>query len=684
VIRVRAPLTWKAAADLRGDTKKEFDDGSGEAVYRYRYPALKAAPSEPPVVLTLAPAVGVVHGRVRHFLRLAEAGWRLRSEVSVAPSRAEVDVLVIDVPDGFRLVDAEPREIVEEVVPDPPEDPNPRAYRVRLTAPRHTSFAFTLHGDYPAERSAAAVSLQLPRLHRVVARGSDVVVEVPAEIEVRGSLRAWEGDRLGSWDTPLEVDPADGSSKVRGAIEGFAGRVDLRWRHAAADARVAVTADVDVGPTRVLVSERLACRFPGRVPARIHLTASIPIADVRAGRGTVERAGDGWDLLPGEGDRESEFALNYAIPLPAVGGPGALPLLMPEFGATSRHVRVWAAPAVAVRLADPAGWRIVSTEVVPDRRTLPDLVLRADGPVGVPTVEIVPRAAGIEAGPVADEVHIEAHLGGTVAYRVHFRLGETATEVEIGLPAGARAVEVLVQGRRLPDTAIHLEDPPLVRLPPAVALGPFVVEMRYRLPASGRLEPPWLVRSEAVADVTWTVTPSPGRLVLRAGDTAGVWNLRALLAVLGVGRPGWKSESGPPLTVRRADLGPISASEVDRVPWVVGWSVGAAVCGLGLATARPRVRRVLGAGLLGAGFAAALTCPQPLAMALAAATPAAVGALVVWLGYRGVQYRYRRRLARAPGFARPGSSLVRPAAGRGGDSSPRSSSAIPTASAAAP
>jgi hypothetical protein len=685
VIRVRTPLTWKAAAELRGDVKKETDDGSGEAVYRYRYPPLKAAPSDAPVVLTLSPAAGVVHGRVRHVLRLAEGGWKLRSEVSLAPSRAEVATVQVEVPEGFRLADVEPREIVEEFVPDPAAGPGRQLYRVRLTAPRRASFTFTLHGDYSSGPTSTAASLQLPRVLGIAARGSDVVVEGPAGLEVRGTFRAWGDGHLGAWDTPLDVEPADVGRRIHGSAEGFIGRVDLRWQPAAATARVAVVADVDFGPNLLLVTERLTCRFPGRVPERVGLTAGVRVADVRAARGAVQRVGDGWDLLPADGASEAEFVLTYSAPRPADGVAGGVPLLVPEGGAVSQHVRLWAAPGGTILLAEAAGWRTAPVEVVPDRPALPDLVLRADGPAAPPAVVLGPGSRGGEAGPLVEGVQIEARLGETVTYRARFLLGDSAAGAEFRLPAGARAVETFVQGRRLPDAAGAGESA-TVRVPPVTAPGErVVVELHYRLADAGHLEAPHLTRGEVAGDVTWVIVPRPGWVALRAGDVSGGWSAATFRAVLGVGeRPDRMAEAGPSLAVRRADLGSLNVYEVRRLPWLLSWSLAAGLCGLAIAVAGRRLRRLVALGALIAGFVAAFVCPQPLAAAVAAALPGLLGFAVLALGYRAFQVRYRHRLARSAGFARPGSSLIRPSATRASDSSPRGSSAIPVAPASAP
>ena len=101
MIRIRTPLTVKATATIHGDCKREVDDTGGESVFHYRYLPLKVAPTEPPVVLTLATATGVVHARTRSSLRSTDTGWKLRAEVSLSPSAPKWTRLTSKSPTGF-------------------------------------------------------------------------------------------------------------------------------------------------------------------------------------------------------------------------------------------------------------------------------------------------------------------------------------------------------------------------------------------------------------------------------------------------------------------------------------------------------------------------------------------------------------------------------------------------------
>src|SRR5262249_46189684 len=147
VIRVRAPFNVRVTASLKGDARRESDGASSDPLYRFSYTTPMAKPpADTPVELSLAPIAGVVNARVRHELRLEECGWRLRTEVALSPNRAEVEYVDLEVPSAFHPTQAEPRELVEGLGVARDVGPDRRVYRVRLTAPKRSSFAFTLEG----------------------------------------------------------------------------------------------------------------------------------------------------------------------------------------------------------------------------------------------------------------------------------------------------------------------------------------------------------------------------------------------------------------------------------------------------------------------------------------------------------------------------------------------------------
>jgi hypothetical protein len=679
VIRIRAPLAVIVNATTHGDSRRESDDPGGQIVYRYRYSPLKSPPAEAPVVLSLSAATGVIHCRTRATLRAAETGWRLREEVSLAPSRTEIEEVAVELPEGFKLTDVEPREIVESFTADGAKAAKSRITRLQLTGPRRTSFTITLHGDYVGGPPGATVSLIQPRILGVVGRGSDVLVESPGGRDVRGTLRVWENAQVGNSETTLELDGLDGGRRLHGAADGLAARVDLQFEPAAAGARSTIEADVVIGPQRVLVTEKLAFRFLGRLPGRVRLRSGSAVRDLRTSRGVLERVGEAWDLVvPTDGDREPEFHLTYAVAPPKLGEEFSIPLLEPEPIASARLVRVWMSASLTVELREPTDWQPAPVEVIAGRSTLPDLVLRSSGAVIGPAVTISARNASAEEGPTITKVHAEVRLGDAIEYRVRLIVQNCAAGGEIVVPAGAHNLEVQIQGKRLPEAALVRGDQTTVRVPPLLVDHDGVaIELRYRIPGSStsRLELPQLTGSELAGEVIWTIVPGPGKLVLASGDVPNSWNWRSWLDAFGLSSSRGNVTSEAAVVVRQSQLNGIHIVQVPRLLWVLIWSAVAAVCFLAWRFAGRAVRYSAFTLVMLAAIIAAFGCPQPLALALVAMLPGVVGLTLLVVGYRVLHVRYRRRIQRFPAFARTGSSLVRPSIARVNEPSKNGSSA---------
>ena len=118
--------------------------------------------------------------------------------------------------------------------------------------------------------------------------------------------------------------------------------------------------------------------------------------------------------------------------------------------------------------------------------------------------------------------------------------------------------------------------------------------------------------------------------------------------------------------VHQSSMRPVSTYQVQRTGWVLTCSISA--CGLCLAViALGRRGRQLLVSVAVAGFLAGVyLISQPMAQATFAALPGLAALLIISLIYWSMRRRYRRRVARAVGFARPGSSLVRPSAAGSG------------------
>jgi hypothetical protein len=694
MIRVRAPFNVRVTGSLKGDARRETDGASSDPVYRFSYATpMTKPPSDAPVELTLAPIAGVVNARVRHELRLEESGWRLRMEIALSPNRAEVEYVDVEVPSAFHPTQAEPRELVEGLGAARDVGPDRRVYRVRLTAPKRSSFAFTLEGEYPVPPDRGATSLPLPRLLDVSVRAAELVASTPLRFDLRGAFRTWEGTRPGTWETPLEADPSDKELRVQGSANRPIAIADLTWRAGEAGVSVRTVSDVVIEPERVWVTERLAYRFRGKSPPRLHLKADRKLAAVRASRGGVEAVAGGWDLLvPGDATAETEFTLTYAVSLPpealANGGRLDLPLLIPEQSDAIHTVRVWDRSGRHLRLTGGEAWRESAIEVVEDRPTLPSVVARARGSVATAELAVGPALVDGRAGGSVDRVLAEAWLLEEVSVcRIRFwvRSWDRATELQI--PSEARALEVSVLGKQvdLHDRGTTESDGRRVRVPrPAGHVGPGVLEVRYVLPAGQvtDLRPPQLVGSDAL-DMSWVVSASLKRVPVMFGNVSGSWSPAGLTATLGLSRarPSADNESGqagvgPPVEVRQAGIAPVRVYLIRRDTWVLICSIAGFAGVLALILLPAPVRRVLGLAALAGITVAVLVLPQPVAQVVFGSIPGLAALTATALVYRWAKARYRRRANWPSGFAPAGSSLIRPSSARPSAIRPREPSTL--------
>src|SRR5262249_46625641 len=150
------------------------------------------------------------------------------------------------------------------------------------------------------------------------------------------------------------------------------------WRPVASGAALDSESDVDIDDSRIRVAQRMRFRFTGQVPDRIHFRSSRPVLGVQAVGGTLEPAGEGWNiLLSDQSAREQEFRLSYWAPVAAGDIAIAIPLLTAESGLANQTIRVWTSRLSTLHVSEPGDWRESATEVLAGRLELPALVAKA-------------------------------------------------------------------------------------------------------------------------------------------------------------------------------------------------------------------------------------------------------------------------------------------------------------------
>jgi hypothetical protein len=698
-IRVKSPPHIRAAAALKGDTQRAdgSDEAGADAVYRYRsLPAGANNLPGPPLELEIRAAAGVVQTRVHHHLQLGEGGWRLHSELHIMPIRTEVETLDVEVPVPGVFEAATPK-LVEGIVPLRDAGPQRRVIQIRLAAPQRAEFTLMLEGFYPLPLGAQEATVNVPRLLNVFDRSGQVSVAIPEGFDLRGSAYQWEIDKPGTRAYPLE--PPAGTERpalLTADVGRSLSHVELNWKPLRSDIRVDELIDITFGDRQGRVVQVMHYVFADRPSRRLRLRGP-PLSGVTVDPGSVDVNGPGdWYVnLPTDPLKDATITVSFGFSLP-VGEEASrltLPLVWPEgVSACESRVRLWRDPA-AIRLRlpslEPGDWQELPPEIVPKQPTLPLLVARASG-TNVPlAISLREESASSPSVPTIwiDRTLIQAQTGdGGQQYRARFHLSAWQARVlELDLPAGASRIEARING--LPAEArdgAGDESTRLVRLalPGWRDREHALVELSYHTAGERgegpgglvmRWQPPIPRGRVAVGSVRWQVAIPAGATPLSLGDSAfeerwvihhglaqpapafGTADLEKWIAngeePGGSSLRGWEmADAG--VTARQASLAPLRVVVVPRMIWLFAVSVMVLTGGLMLSRMPRRAVGVLLALLTVLGVIVGFMWPQPAGQVAAAAEPGLLILVLVLCFQHYLHWRYRRRLARMPGFSR--------------------------------
>jgi len=530
-----------------------------------------------------------------HTLRLTESGWRLATRMELKPVRRELAGFELELPAALGDVRVGPAEIVELVAGPTPS--------IRLTEPTRQPVTVILEGTYlVAAAGGGSAVLLLPRVLGAAGRGGSVTVSPSDGFEVRGSVRAWDRDRIGEWDRPLDAEEGD---KLVAQLDGVPARVDLNWQRAGAGEPVRGVIDIYLNERQGEVHQ--SWKFPG--PARsITLRGPAGLAGrvrTAAGLPLPENVPGEWLAHP-PASRSVDATAKYSFPLPPESTAELdVPLLWPVAADRCEvEVRVWTAPGSGRRaLVVPGPWVEQLPRVVQNVPRLPSLCVSgavAGAPLRLRWMD------GGDAGTavVIDRAWLRAELGESAAV-VHARLLLRPTRAgqvifELPGPAAALAAEALLDGTRIDMAANGWS----VCVPTVAELDKptQVFELRYQVPLRPgwrlQLDPPRPVVPAFVGPVRWQVVGPGGAVVL---DYAGAITPALVCgfdAGLAAPRPAWTTAglerwfySQPRTDDRPADAG------------LTGEATGLAPLPL-LVVPRPLVRLSVSLGVLGLGLLA--------------------------------------------------------------------------------
>ena len=707
-IRVKSPSQLRITPLLKGDTRRQDsgDDPLAEAVFRYT--SLPTAGNNlpgSPLDIEVRTVPGSIQSNSTHQLQQVERGWRLRSEIQINPIRVEVDRLEVEMPSLTDFQDAIilPAELVEGTAPVRELSPQRRVIQVKLLTPQRTPFNLTIEGIYPLPGNLHESTLNLPRLLHTLERDSQVSVVLPEGLEIRGGVRIWQNDKIGTWLHPLKAEETRATVSLSRSSPA---QVEFSWKPPQPHFRVESIADVLLMDGGHRVQQQLKLVFTSKPPRKLRLRLSdAPLlkSGISIAPGSLEPLeGDLWQLnLPADSGNEVTFKTSFAVREES--GPKnsslKVPLLWPEDTLqTESKVRLWRDPSsrlTSVPSKPQGNWQERPLEMVAEERMLPLSVLSSFERFAPLSLEWQAETEGnsirLPVQAWGDRLLMQVQvMDGLQRYRLRVPLRKwTGRQIELDLPTQVNEVEVFLNGKHVEWTeAPRPGDPSKGMVIPLTQYTgePLLLEVRYQIPTTGnwlwRLTPPRFRGNVSLGSIRWQASIPPRLTPLCLSESTIFeerWTLQNGLPVAvaarrtteleawlvsGIETPpselSWEMNEGG-LTFRQASLESVRLLGVPRLMWLISISAMVLLGGLLLSRLSRGLVWLLAAMLGMGGLVLFFLWPQLIRQALAASLPGVGVVFFVVMVQRYLQWRYRWRLANMPNFRRPvpESSLVR-------------------------
>lgn len=706
IMKITAPPTVRVRSRWRGDvTQRDVSDEQRKAntVALFTYGNLPVPVKEgtlplAPLEIETETIKGIIESTIHHTLKLTGEGWVVISEIDMKAERDPVDRLEVELPADFKVT-AGPMPLVEQQDVEMREVGQGKHIGIiRLNGKRTGAFKVTLTGIWPLpeDPKAGVVIMPLPRPFGTIDRGGGTVKFAVSD----------DKELLIARESGLQTLPP-GKRSHSFTTERAPTRVEVAWREYRPELPVKMFVDLTLGDRDARIRQQMRFDFPIDTARPITLRCAdaldgrTPMAD----RATLTPQGPGtWSASL----KDQQVTLEYTFrPTRDKAGVFAVPLVWPE-GVThcETRVRVWSEPGTQPVL-DGAQWDTLPLEVVPDRESLPAMVLRAAG-LNVPlrlteqTVAALPTLA-------VDRALIQAGISDSnqQSYRARFLISKMSAhsfDVELPAPPAGINLEMLLDGKRMTNLRpIDEEGNPVeggrivrVRVEPELYRGPVVLDIRYQITPGRadhglletRLQPPRLRGNVFPGRVRWHVgMPADWVPIWASGSFAQEqrWGFRAWLpaprsAVSAAELERWFNGSADmpgtadtdlgigsrssELVGWQANLGPLTVARVSERTWLLACSLILLLLGLGmyLLSAQPRWFGASVIALAAVVVTVGIFWSNVLPVVLFGIQPGVLVLLIVggflWLRHN----RYHRQRTFMPGFSRlaPGSSVVRP------------------------
>lgn len=560
VIGVVAPPEFRLNYRTEGNTTQRdvADDSTRNLAASFSYWSLLASAKQggpvAPLYLDVQPLSGAVEARVEHTLELTPVGWHAQTKMDFYPIRTGVDTIEIQVPDNYPFDSA--RGVGPSELADPPVlDLKRRLATIKLARKQTRPFSLTLTANYTVPAGQQQITMELPKPQRALDKGCRTVMLLPADWEL--ITRAGEAE-----STP----PGSGRShQYSRAWERTPDRVELAWRPYRPELRTEALIDATIYASHAAVKQRLEVQFPGRTTQRVALSIPAPLANrVRLVRGGILEVDGQVKLERAEG--KATLHLEYDVPLagkPGIARPPGLPLgdrLAPfpivqvqQATQAQTRARFWCDPTQTLSIgAGP--WDEAALETVPERSSLPALVLRSTSLDTTLTLLLRDNVPATTAPFVIERALVQAMAttGGRHLYRARFRvahIGAQDLDVELPGPVAALNLAVYLDGKRINAMRIvdaggnPSENGTIARLTVAPELyhQSVILDVRYQWGPPRRsgetalastFVPPLLPAAVLLGPVRWQLDLPSGLVYLYRGesyDTEQTWAWRGVL-----------------------------------------------------------------------------------------------------------------------------------------------------------
>ncbi len=486
VIKINVPTQVKAYPNLKGDTRREIDETNSELSYRYLTLPQNGKTFNPPLEVNLSGLPAAIQAKTRYRVELAENEWRISCEATIVPSRTEVEFIDWEVPSSLRSLRILPADAAE-TLGQPKQNGDKKIIRSVLTVPRKTAFTVTLEATAPLQ-SGNEWKFSPPRPLNVSDRETDITAVLPPNLTLWGGVREMVGEQVGNLLYPW--NPA-GVQTWSASLSRRLGQIHLVFGPQRPNFEATSITDIELVAKVARLQQSLNFQLLGPAPTRVRFAFKQDVGNLAVSNGSLTRLGNSrWEWTPGP-SFPLVLVLRYSQPVDAKEGTHwEVPQAQIEgLSFSENRVRVWG-PANVV---NEKLWEKLPLEIVPSRANLPTLV------VGTVSEEALKlrwewTEKNLNEGNIRFErVWVQTRMqGDTFELRSRFVAREvTATVAEFQIPANAKSVQALINGKLvtpLRGESLLEEQVWQVGLPKLTASDLLIVEWRYTLPETSGLK----------------------------------------------------------------------------------------------------------------------------------------------------------------------------------------------------